>query len=72
MTHIAGHDHSKTLLLAKSIDEYVGQDNPVRFIDAFVDGLDLCWPMPPISRLVIGLLSGSLSRSGKPGVPRSA
>ena len=25
----------------KCLDEYVGQDNPVRFIGAFVDGLDL-------------------------------
>jgi transposase len=41
MTHIAGHDRSQTLLLPESLDEYVGQDNPVRFIDAFVDGLDL-------------------------------
>jgi transposase len=41
MTHIAGHDRSQTLLLPESLDEYVGQDNPVRFIDAFVDGLNL-------------------------------
>ena len=41
MTHIAGHDRSQTLLLPESLDEYVGQDNPVRFIEAFVDGLDL-------------------------------
>ncbi|MBV8095276.1 MAG: hypothetical protein JO110_19000, partial [Acetobacteraceae bacterium] len=24
-----------------SLDDYVGAENPVRFIDAFVDGLDL-------------------------------
>ncbi|MGH7210886.1 MAG: transposase [Acetobacteraceae bacterium] len=41
MTHITGHDRSQTLLLPESLDEYVGADNPVRFIDAFVDGLDL-------------------------------
>ncbi len=41
MTHIAGPDRSQTLLLPESLDEYVGQENPVRFIDAFVDGLDL-------------------------------
>jgi hypothetical protein len=40
MTHIAGPDRSQTLLLPESLDEYVGQDNPVRFIDAFVDGLE--------------------------------
>ena len=41
MTHIAGHDRSQTLLLPESLDDYVGPENPVRFIDAFVDGLDL-------------------------------
>ncbi len=41
MPHIAGHDRSQTLLLPESVDDYVGPDNPVRFIDAFVDGLDL-------------------------------
>src|ERR1700728_853500 len=41
MTHIAGHDRSQTLLLPESLDEYVGPENPVRFIEAFVDGLDL-------------------------------
>jgi transposase len=41
MSHIAGHDRSQTLLLPESVDDYVGPENPVRFIDAFVDGLDL-------------------------------
>jgi transposase len=41
MSHIAGHDRSQTVLLPESLDEYVGSENPVRFIDAFVDGLDL-------------------------------
>jgi len=41
MSHIAGHDRSQTVLLPESLDEYVGPENPVRFIDAFVDGLDL-------------------------------
>ena len=41
MPHIAGHDRSQTLLLPESVDDYVGPENPVRFIDAFVDGLDL-------------------------------
>src|ERR1700744_2621340 len=41
MSHITGLDRSQTLLLPESLDEYVGHDNPVRFIDAFVDGLDL-------------------------------
>src|ERR1700675_2236051 len=41
MTHIAGRDRSQTLLLPESLDDYVGPENPVRFIEAFVDGLDL-------------------------------
>ena len=41
MAHISGHDRSQTLLLPEAVEDYVGSDNPVRFIDAFVDGLDL-------------------------------
>jgi transposase len=41
MSHIVGHDRTQTLLLPDSLDEYVGHHNPVRFIDAFVDGLNL-------------------------------
>src|SRR5438270_7985874 len=41
MTHLAGHDRSQTLLLPESLDDYVGPENPVRFIEAFVEGLDL-------------------------------
>ena len=29
------------LLLPEAVEDYVGANNPVRFIDAFVDGLDL-------------------------------
>src|SRR4028119_282397 len=41
MPHIAGHNRSQALLLPESADDYVGPENPVRFIDAFIDGLDL-------------------------------
>jgi transposase len=41
MAHLTGHDRLQTLLLPESLDDYVGPDNPVRFIEAFVDGLDL-------------------------------
>jgi transposase len=41
MTHIFGFERSQLLLLPESVDDYVGADNPVRFIDAFVDQLDL-------------------------------
>ena len=41
MTYITGHDRDQMLLLPEAVDDYVTADNPVRFIDAFVDGLDL-------------------------------
>src|SRR5450755_2909751 len=41
MTHISGFERSQILLLPEAVDDYVGADNPVRFIDAFVDELDL-------------------------------
>jgi transposase len=41
MSHLTGTDRTQRLLLPELLDDYVGQDNPVRFIDAIVDGLDL-------------------------------
>ena len=41
MTHIFGFERSQLLLLPETVDDYVGADNPVRFIDAFVDQMDL-------------------------------
>src|SRR4028119_229918 len=41
MGHLSGHDRSQLLLLPEVVDDYVGPDNPVRFIEAFVGELDL-------------------------------
>ena len=41
MKHIQGISRSQTLLLPACVDDYVGSDNPVRLIEAFVDSLDL-------------------------------
>ena len=41
MHHIRGCDRNQTLLLPNSVDDYIGADNPVRFIEAFVEQLDL-------------------------------
>jgi hypothetical protein len=41
MTHICRFERSQLLLLPEAIDDYVGADKSVRFVDAFVDGLDL-------------------------------
>ena len=34
-------DRTQTTLFPERLDEYIAEDNPVRFIDAFVDGLNL-------------------------------
>ena len=41
MSHIQGTSRSQTLLLPAWVDDYVGSDNVVRFIEAFVESLDL-------------------------------
>src|SRR6476469_6804129 len=41
MPHIHGAPRDQVLLFPPSLDEYISDDNPVRFIDAFVDQLDL-------------------------------
>lgn len=41
MPHIQGSARDEVLLFPPSLDEYITDDNPVRFIDAFVDQLDL-------------------------------
>ncbi|KQN05188.1 IS1182 family transposase [Sphingomonas sp. Leaf25] len=41
MEYIEGHARDQALLLPASVEDYVAADNPVRFIDAFVDDLDL-------------------------------
>src|ERR1700760_3217671 len=58
MLHIAGHDRSPTPLLPESLDDSVGPENPVRFIDAFVDGLDLT---------AAGFIRVAAKRTGRPG-----
>jgi transposase len=58
MPRIAGHDRSQTLLLPEAVDDYVGPDNPVRFVDAFVEGLDLT---------AAGFVSVTAKPTGRPG-----
>lgn len=41
MDYIRGEDRDQELLLPDSVEDYVGEDNPVRFIEAFVDRLDM-------------------------------
>jgi len=58
MTHILGHDRCQLLLLPEAVDDYVGADNPVRFIDAFVDGLNLA---------TLGFIGTVPKATGRPG-----
>ena len=39
--YVEGMNRNQGILLPDTLDDYVGEDNPVRFIDAFVDGLDM-------------------------------
>src|SRR5256884_5164027 len=58
MTHISGFGRGQLLLLPEAIDDYVGCDNPLRFIDAFVDGLDLA---------AVGFTRVAPKATGRPG-----
>jgi transposase len=38
---VEGEDRRQPALLPSCLDDYVGEDNPARVVDAFVDELDL-------------------------------
>ena len=58
MRHILGSDRAQTLLLPASVEDYVGEDNPVRAIEAFVDGFDL---------VKAGFVRATAKDTGRPG-----
>ena len=41
MKHIEGIDRDQLTLMPDAIEDYISSDNPVRFLDAYVDPLDL-------------------------------
>lgn len=41
MSYTRGADRSEVLLFPETIDDYIPEDNPFRFVDAFVLNLDL-------------------------------
>ena len=41
MSYIEGADRQQAWLLPERLEDYVGAENPVRFLDAFVESLDL-------------------------------
>ena len=61
MAHLSGTDRSPLVLLPEAVDDYVGSDNPVRFIEAFVDGLDLA---------AAGFARVAAKETGRPGLIR--
>ena len=57
MNHRTGLDRSQTLLFPERLEDYVGAENPVRFLDAFVGGLDLH---------VLGFARAQCAETGRP------
>ena len=41
MSYIQGQDRHQQGLFPESLDDYIDAANPVRFLDVFVNGLDL-------------------------------
>jgi transposase len=58
MSHISGFERSQILLLPEAVDDYVDADNPVRFIDVFVDELELS---------AAGFVRVAAKATGRPG-----
>jgi transposase len=57
MHHVTGTPREQTTLLPEAIEDYVTAENPVRFIDAFVDKLDLDG---------LGFNNAHLAQTGRP------
>lgn len=41
MEYISGVDKDQVIMLPDCVDDYIGADNPVRVIDAYIDSLKL-------------------------------
>ena len=57
MNHVSGADRGEVLLFPEALDDYITAENPVRFIDAFVEGLDLAQ---------LGFTHALLNSTGRP------
>jgi transposase len=40
MSHIQGASRDQLTLFPEALDDFIAQENPVRFIDAYIDSLD--------------------------------
>jgi transposase len=56
--HIKGQSRTQTTLFPEALDDFVTEDNPVRVVDVFVDGLELH---------DLGFESAVAKHSGRPG-----
>jgi len=57
MNHRTGLDRSQTLLFPERLEDYIGPENPVRFLDAFVGSLPLH---------VLGFAKAQVAATGRP------
>lgn len=60
MSFIQGATREQELLFPELLEDYITQDNPVRFLDAFVDSLDL---------KALGFLRATPKETGRPPYP---
>ena len=58
INYIEAEQRDQDFLLPESVEDYVSEDNPVRFIDGFVDQLDLA---------ECGFIKKRKSKAGRPG-----
>lgn len=42
MGYIGGEDRKQAVLFPEVLEDYISEENPVRFMDVFIEGLDLC------------------------------
>ena len=57
MGHSAGASRTPQGLLPEGLDDYIAEENPVRFLDAFVESLD---------RHTLGFRHGQPAATGRP------
>ncbi len=58
VSYIAGVSRDQVVLFPDAIDDYITQDNPVRFIDAFVERMNL---------RELGFIKTEPAKTGRPG-----
>jgi transposase len=58
MGYLSGMNREQVLLFPESVDECLGENHPVRFIDAYVDRLDLA---------TLGFTHAVPKETGRPG-----